>query len=299
MLNEYINYLIENINVKNIYNEIDLILDGGAFNGSYMIGCLLYLKQMEKNKLLTVNRISGCSVGAILALCFLNNKLDIAIKNGIKMMKFIRKTQDLSLLNKNFDIIIDEIIEGIDLKKLNNKLFITYFNIKKQNQVLISSYSSKKFLKNIIRKTIHIPYLIDRNISFKDSIDGCYPFIFKERDNKILFINLQSFDKFKNILSIKNEKNVFSRILTGILDIHNFYMGNKCDMCSYVNDWTIKQIVYYRIRELIYTLICYIINLFIILKNYLPKCVEKNIYYNKISFIFNNLYEDILIYFTN
>ena len=45
MLSEYINYLIENVNKNNISDKIDLVLDGGAFNGSYMIGCLMYLKK--------------------------------------------------------------------------------------------------------------------------------------------------------------------------------------------------------------------------------------------------------------
>lgn len=134
MLNEYINYLIENINKNNIHNEIDLVLDSGAFNGSYMIGCLLYLKSMEEKKLIQINRISGCSIGSILGLCFIFNKIDVAIKNGIKMMQFIRKTQDLTLLDKNFDSIIDEIIADFDVKMLENKLFITYFDIKKKHK---------------------------------------------------------------------------------------------------------------------------------------------------------------------
>jgi|MDSZ01.3.fsa_nt_gb hypothetical protein len=299
MLNEYINYLIENVNSNNIYNEIDLVLDSGAFNGSYMIGCLIYLKSMEEKNLIHINRISGCSIGSILGLCFISNKIDIAIKNGIKMMQFIRKTQDLTLLDKNFNSIIDEIISDFDVKILDNKLFITYFDIEKKKQILISKYKNKKFLKKIIRKSIHIPYLLDRKISYNNSIDGCYPFIFKERINKILFINLQSFDKMKNILVIKNEKNIFSRILTGVLDIHNFFINNKCDMCSYVNDWTISQIVLYRSRELIFTFICYFINILLILKKYIPDCIDKNIYYNKVLCIIKDIYEDILIYLTN
>jgi len=47
----YINKLIEVLPDK-ILNQkqpvhIDLILDGGAFNGSYLIGALMFLKEME------------------------------------------------------------------------------------------------------------------------------------------------------------------------------------------------------------------------------------------------------------
>ena len=299
MLHEYINYLIENVNLNNINNKIDLVLDGGAFNGSYMIGCLLYLKSMEEKKLIHINRISGCSIGSILGLCFISNKMDIAIKNGIKMMQFIRKTQDLTLLDKYYNSIINEIIYEIDIDKLNDKLFITYFDIKKKKQIVICKYKSKSYLKKILRKSIHIPYIIDKNLCYSNGIDGCYPFIFKERTNKILFINLQSISKLKNIISIKNEKNIFSRILTGVLDIHNFYTNNTCDMCSYVNDWSISQILIYRSKELFFILICYFINLLLILKKNIPDFIEKNIYYNKVIHVVNNIYEDIIIYLTN
>ena len=299
MIDNYINQLLENVNHKNIYKNIDLVLEGGAFNGSYMIGCLLYLKQMEEKQLIYIDRISGCSVGAILGLCFLTNKIELAITNAIKMMEFIRKTQDLSLLKNYYDTILDLILNDIDIKKINNKLFITYFDIKKKEQVITSTYKNKKYLKKILRKSIHVPFMIDRNMCYNNSIDGCYPFIFKERTNKILFINLQTLEKIKNIYVIKNEKNIFARILTGILDIHNFYTNNTCDMCSYVNDWSIYQILLYRSKELIFTLLCYLINISLILKKYIPNCIDDNIYYNKLLVNINNIYNDIIIYYTN
>ena len=299
MIDNYINQLLENVNHENIYKNIDLVLEGGAFNGSYMIGCLLYLKQMEEKQLIYIDRISGCSVGAILGLCFLTNKIELAITNAIKMMEFIRKTQDLSLLKNYYDTILDLILNDIDIKKINNKLFITYFDIKKKEQIITSTYKNKKYLKKILRKSIHVPFMIDRNMCYNNSIDGCYPFIFKERTNKILFINLQTLEKIKNIFVIKNEKNIFARILTGILDIHNFYTNTTCDMCSYVNDWSIYQILLYRSKELIFTLLCYLINISLILKKYIPNCIDDNIYYNKLLVNINNIYNDIIIYYTN
>ena len=47
-MNILINTLIENIPQENIPKEIDLVLDGGAFNGLYMLGGLFYIKEMEK-----------------------------------------------------------------------------------------------------------------------------------------------------------------------------------------------------------------------------------------------------------
>ena len=68
-MKEYINKLIDNLRLKpnqpNQSNkiEIDLILDGGAFSGSYLIGNLLYFKELERRNIVEIKRFSGCSIG--------------------------------------------------------------------------------------------------------------------------------------------------------------------------------------------------------------------------------------------
>ena len=49
-MKEIINNLIDNIKSIPCKYNVDLVLDGGAFNGSYMIGSLLYLKEIEYKK---------------------------------------------------------------------------------------------------------------------------------------------------------------------------------------------------------------------------------------------------------
>ena len=46
-MKQIIHNLIDNIKTIPCKANIDLVLDGGAFNGSYMIGSLLYMKEME------------------------------------------------------------------------------------------------------------------------------------------------------------------------------------------------------------------------------------------------------------
>ena len=70
-------------------------------------------------------------------------------------------------------------------------------------------------------------------------------------------------------------------------------------MCSYVNDWSISKFLIYRSRELVFVTLCYLINLLLVLKKYIPDFIEKDIYYNKILCVINNIYEDIIIYLTN
>ena len=48
-------------------------------------------------------------------------------------------------------------------------------------------------------------------------------------DQKVIMITIDN---------VKNEKTNFHRILSGLLDIHAFFIkGSNTSMCSYVNDW--------------------------------------------------------------
>ena len=61
MMNEFVVKLIDNLpdSIKNAKEPLvlDLVLDGGAFNGSYLVGALYFLKEMEKRKYVKINRI--------------------------------------------------------------------------------------------------------------------------------------------------------------------------------------------------------------------------------------------------
>ena len=69
--------LIKNLPTSNKIEEINLVLDNGAFNGLYLFGILIYLKKMESLKRIKINKISGSSIGATFAVLYLIDKLDI------------------------------------------------------------------------------------------------------------------------------------------------------------------------------------------------------------------------------
>ena len=104
-MNILINTLIKNIPQENIPKEIDLVLDGGAFNGLYMLGGLFYIKEMEKRNKIIVKRISGCSIGSALGILFLIDKMHLSINVFHYIYKYLRKHQDLKkmplILRKN------------------------------------------------------------------------------------------------------------------------------------------------------------------------------------------------------
>ena len=84
MLQTYINQLVNNIPNKYLRKlqgktnnplKVDLVFEGGLFNGSYQIGFLNYIKQMEKKQFLKVERVSGCSIGSVMAFLYFTNIL--------------------------------------------------------------------------------------------------------------------------------------------------------------------------------------------------------------------------------
>jgi predicted acylesterase/phospholipase RssA len=296
----FISSLIETIPSDNIPYEIDLVLDGGAFNGCYMLGSLFYLKHLESQGKLTVKRISGCSIGAALGLVYMINKLDIAINILRRGFKYLRKYQNIKhlveLIKRNFYDIVDE----DDLSIINGRYYLTYFDTIKGTQVVKRHYSSRQDLLDCVLKSAYVPYMIDKNMTDHDGcVDGAFPYMFKRRegDRKILFINLQSMDKIKNMFYIKNEKSIYPRIFEGLMDTHSFISTkNPTSMCSYVNDWSFIDIVMFRLREYIYTVLIYILRLGLQVDYILPSAWKHEPFVKKNMAVIKHLWRDVILY---
>lgn len=293
-LKTYISALIDNINKKHIPKEMDVVLDGGIFNGGYEYGILLLLKEIERHKHTKIDKISGCSIGSILGFLYLIDKLDEKYDILNKTLEYIRE----NLSCKNLYSIVEEITElDFDLDKLNNKLFITYYDLVSNKQIVVSKYNSKDEIRETLIKSCHFPYMINGKIDYKDRYcDGIVPFIFKKTERKTLFINLLTLNKMRNIIYIQNENNMITRVLNGIIDGNNFFSGNKSDMCSYINDWSLVDFGFIRLRELI------LISIIILLKSsenvneYIPEVLKNNNYIINIKSIVISLFNDIFSY---
>ena len=189
-----------------------------------------------------------------------------------------------------------------DISILNNKFYLTYFDLREKKQIIVKKYKDKQDVIDKILKTIYVPYIFDRNmLDEQQCMDGVFPYVFNERfnDRKILFIHLQSLSKLKNIIFIKHEQNIFSRLLHGIMDIHDFYQHKQpTDMCSYVDDWTVFEIIKHRVREFIYMIIVYIMYLNIQIYNSIPDSWRQTIIYTRIIDLLKNTYNDIMLYLT-
>ena len=299
MINEYVIKLIENLpdDIKNVNEPIkmDIVLDGGLFNGSYHVGALYFLKEMENRKYIKIERISGCSIGSVVGFLYFIDSLDLMPKLYDLINKEFRQTYNLNFI-KELKTHLSERIPSDICEKVNGRFYITYNNIKKGTKHVKSIYKNVDDIINTIIKSSYIPYLIDGNILYENKyIDGMNPYVFTEREKKILYIDLFGTDKLGNLLNVKNEKTNYHRVLSGLLDIHSFFIKqSNTHMCSYVNDWSYSNICFNYIKTLIERICIYLIHLLIFVKKYVSDEFKDTVFYKILSKISYDIFIIIL-----
>ena len=229
--------------------KIDLVLEGGAFNGSYMLGILYFLKKLEEKQKIKIERISGVSIGAMLGLIYQLNSLDYTVTFYKNVYKHLKKKKNLMIVHTFCDEIKKFIKDDFYLS-VNKKFFITYYDLKKGKKIIKSTYRNNDDLFDTVIRSSYISFICGKSCFYKNQyIDGIFPYLFKSK-REILYINLSHYDKLLNMFIIKNEKNNISRILLGILDVYSFfYRKENTIMCSFVKDWKIFDHTYYCIKR--------------------------------------------------
>jgi len=247
MIQPYIFKLIENLpdSVKNVKRplKLDLILGGGVFNGSFLTGALLFLKEMEKRKYIKIYRISGCSIGSLAGLLYLSDCCigfdeffyDIMHNN-------LNKKHNLNMLLNLPELLKERLPDNI-LSLVNKRLFISYHNLKTGLKVTKCVYKTREKLIDTVIRSCYVPFVIDCDILYKKKyMDGITPYIFAfKSERRILYLNILNYNNICQSINIKNEKSNTHRVLSGLIDIHSFYIKQtSTDMCSYVHEWNVK-----------------------------------------------------------
>jgi len=279
-----IHQLLKNIETINIPKKMDLVLDSGAFNGMYMYGTLLYLKELENTKITTIDRISGSSCGAVLGCFYLFNKLQ-AFED---MYGEVREQFNNTIQLTHIIPIIEREINKIGkhaYKLVNNKLYINYIDIQLKKEIIVSKFTSNKDLLDKLHKSTFIPILTNNDLTYKNCVDSTCPHIFSERiiGNHILFIDIWKIGNFQTMIRTVNDVTLVGRTFEGIMDIQDFFFKNRpSQMCSYVNNWNIIHYPKFRIRELLWLLCVYIIHILIQCNQYIPDQVRSSLYVSTI-----------------
>jgi hypothetical protein len=273
IVKELTGVLIKNIDATIIKEKnIDLILSGGAFNASYLIGCLYFIREMCEKGLIIVNKVSTCSASSMMGLLFIVDKLDTFIEKMYELLvgsfkknrNVIFDEESLSTIIK----IIEDVLPDDVISRINGRLYITYYDVTKCEQVVKSNYEDVSDIIRTVRRSCFIPYItMDKLMEENRYIDGGTPYIFnKEFGVNRIYINLLcGMDKIKDSMIIKRDKIVMHRILGGILDVHNFFFKcKKTPMCCYVEDWGVLRMIEFKMLEWRLYTICVI--LYVIIK---------------------------------
>lgn len=219
--------------------KIDLILEGGIFNGSYMMGVLFYLKELEKRKIIQIKRVSGTSIGSLLAFIYLIDGLDALLPIYSMIYQHFKQKCNLELY-KQMGTFLESVIPEDVCQRVHKKLFIKYHHVPKRKSVIKSSYTSKEDIMETIVRSSYVPFLIDGKVLHEQQyLDGLLPFVFKERkDRRIMYIDLLGINKITHLICVKNEESNSHRILSGMLDVHYFFLKQQTtSMCSFCHQW--------------------------------------------------------------
>lgn len=298
MINKYISNLIDDLpnDFKKKYNNtcINLVLEGGLFNGSYMTGCLFYLKELEKRKYIHIKKISGCSIGSLIALLYFIENEEIILNIYKICYNHFKDTYNVNIFNKLFNLLENYLPSNI-IDKINNKVYISYYNIKTCKQVIKYKYKSLSDLFETIRRSCSFPFIVDNKIYYKKKyIDGLYPYIFPYNNKeRILYLNIHSLNKISGMLSVKNETTNINRVFEGIMEANIFFKYDlNTSICSFTDKWNILDFIYYYIFIFIIHIFVFILN-----KCYnFEKLISQSSKNNKINIskLFYNLYIQIL-----
>jgi hypothetical protein len=317
-MKEYIKALVENADTNNIpKEELNVIFDGGVFNGVIAAGIALYIKTLEEHKKIKINKISGCSAGSIIALWFICGCKETSIHYLEKLIKNFKEDFNFSQLKNLLNDFVNDLFSNIPTAKmmkynntkdnnrkdndntknmltiLNNRLFINYYDTQEHKQIIVSTYNTKEEIVQTLMRSCFIPYIMDGNARCDDRyMDGIVPYLFKDKC-ETLFVKLVTFNKCSRALVLKSEANIHFRLITGVTDANNFFTTGHSDMCLYIKNRTYYDILFFRGREIGAISMFTLIEWMFLLKKYLPDTLTNSFLYNRIIQVIKGIILDI------
>ena len=314
-IHEYAKSLLLNVNKDNMpTTPINLIFGGGNLNELGGLGVVFYIKQLEENGLIKVNKISGCSQGSLLALLYACNlsKYNITYLTDLFTNYLVtQQTQQTQTqapqthtqaphIGINMDMFMErgytELVtqtvshlfpsggsgSGDDaaalMLPLRNKLYITYYDTKRQKQKVTKRFKHPQHLIECILRAGHVPFFTDGTYKYKGRyVDNVVPLLFADADGSLnLFVKQQpsyhfSFHTLREMLTLGTlvlPKKV--QILAGVLECNHFFTRGKSTLLTYIhkNSYSIKIQLF--VRTCIHLLLLLCIDAVIMCKNMLP-----------------------------
>jgi hypothetical protein len=273
LLNQYIKALSVNVNKAHLPTTLNIIFDSGAVNGIIAIGAALYIHNLEKMNYFKIGKISGCSIGSVIALWYCYGCPEDMYSYVEKLFTYYKQEKNFYIYEEFVNDIVNILIKNDDMSAINERLYINYYDTKKRKQKIISHFKNSQHLISCILKSSHVPFLTRNEYKYKGRyIDGIAPYIFADNtnDTKNLFIKLICITNPLQCMCVKTEQNIYSRLLRGVIGVNDFFMNGNSSLCSYVSDkkYCIRMQLY--TRKCFVLFIIYLIDKLIIMKNNIP-----------------------------
>ena len=109
--------------------HLDLVIDGGGFSGSHLVGALAYMKHLRDNQLVHIRRVAGVSVGAISALLFQANMLNHAFHMYPSIRTHYAKHLNTAIVSDHLATILTHLDTHLPTFFRTCNLHISYFHV--------------------------------------------------------------------------------------------------------------------------------------------------------------------------
>ena len=304
ILKKYINALIVNVKPPVSPQDLNLIFDSGAVNGIMGIGAALYIHHLEKANYIKINKIAGCSIGSLIAVWYICDCPDNLYPFIETLFADYKKNKNFFLYERYVRHIVTQLFpDDAGISRINGILYINYYDTKKCKQRVINKFKHREHLIKCILRSSHVPFLTSASHKYQGRyVDGISPHIFNEskhkhkhkhkhRQIKNLFIQLIHFTDITKTLNIKREKNIYSRLIRGVVETNEFFINGSSSMCSYVG---IKIKIHLFIREYFVFFILSLMDCIICLKSHIPPAFRDTFLYNKVCVMCRQLWEHLL-----
>lgn len=292
----YIESLIDTLPEVCFPKEIDLVLDGGAFNGAYTLGCLRYLKALEKRDIVKVVRISGCSIGAFLAVAYVGDVLESMADIGEKMIQDFRRDQCMQRLHERSEDWVHNNVTEKTIKEMDKRVTITYHDAELKKQVNVDSFDTKELLTEVLVRSAFLPFVINGNPHYQGKyFDGLTPALFWDKSRPSIFISTMVLGYIRSSIVMKGTDSIPMRRLEGIEDIHTFFSrGCASRLCSYVDKWSVVRILTFRLRSVVAMLFCLTSDVVDSVMQYVPEWIKNHFVVNWTKRLVHDLIRDVV-----
>lgn len=173
----------------------DLVLEGGAFNGAFAVGAALFVREMERAKILDIRRVSGCSIGAIIGALYCLDILADCVGVYTDIAAMWRTQRRLPSVDELHAMFVPQLRarwsiddDGDATAQLDalvtrlcppQRLWITYCDTARAQHIVVHTFDGWKHLLEMMARSSFLPMASNRSALYRERyLDGVGAHVF-------------------------------------------------------------------------------------------------------------------------